>query len=407
MSAPRMVRCSPDERRTPVLADISAKFFGTDGHFLTPKFPQENRMRQMHEHDAAKIARSMLPESVILEAMARAVTLAQNGPKWGINPQVGCVILHPDGHTLAEGWHRGAGTAHAEVDALNNLTRPSDAIGSVVVVSLEPCNHIGLTGPCSEALISAGVGAVFFGVHDPNIRSAGGAKKLASAGIMVQSGIAAKKVEKQIAPWLGATRMQRPFVTLKWASSLDGQAAAADGTSQWITGKKARNDVHLRRSDADALAVGTGTILSDNPRLTARTPAGELREHQPQIVLIGQRPVPESSQIFQHPQPVQHYRTRDLGLVLEELWREGVHSLFVEGGPTLTSAFLRAGFADELVVYCAPILLGGPKNALGELGVFSMPEAHTFTFVSHRTLGKDIRIIARKRKEKRDVHRNH
>ncbi|RFA11067.1 riboflavin biosynthesis protein RibD [Subtercola boreus] len=350
--------------------------------------------------------------------MQRAIELSLNGPAWGVNPRVGAVLLAPDGSTLAEGWHRGAGTPHAEVDALSHLASPGLARGATAVVTLEPCNHTGRTGPCSEALLAAGVGAVFFGVADPGRASSGGADHLRARGVRASGGILASEVEQSIRPWLTAARTGRPFVTLKWASSLDGRAAAADGTSQWITGPDARADVHARRGAVDAIVVGTGTVLADDPALTARNPDGSLAAHQPTPVVIGMRPLPAASALWRHPEPLRPYETHDLDAVLADLFESGVRSMFVEGGPTLASAFARAGLVDEVVVYLAPVLIGGPRLALGDLGVPSLPDARRLVIDSVDMLGDDVRIVARPaptltsvppapQKESARVHRNH
>ncbi len=189
-------------------------------------------------------------------AMRRALELALNGPR-GLNPQVGAVILSPSGDVLAEGWHRGAGTAHAEVDALSHL-QPGAARGATAVVTLEPCNHTGRTGPCSEALIAAGVARVVYAltIRTPNRRAA--ADRLREAGVDVEAGVLADDARDLLDSWLTVARLGRPHVTVKWAQSLDGRAAAPDGTSQWITGPPARADVHRRRAEADAIVVGHG-----------------------------------------------------------------------------------------------------------------------------------------------------
>ena len=208
-------------------------------------------------------------------AMRRALDLAARGPV-GVNPQVGAVLLAADGTTLAEGWHRGAGTAHAEVDALSHLPAGA-ARGATAVVTLEPCNHTGRTGPCAVALIEAGVARVVYALDDPVAVSHGGAETLRAAGVEVEAGVEADAALTLIDPWVTAARLGRPHVTVKWAQSLDGRAAADDGTSQWITGAAARADVHRRRAEADAIVVGTGTVLADDPALTARGPEGPLR----------------------------------------------------------------------------------------------------------------------------------
>ena len=205
-------------------------------------------------------------------AMRRALALAQAGPVTGVNPRVGCVLLRPDGSVAAEGWHRGSGTPHAEVDALSRLDGP--ASGLTAVVTLEPCDHTGRTGPCSEALLAAGVARVVHAVDDPGDASAGGAARLRRAGVDVEGGLLRDEAEEFLRRWLTAVRLRRPFVTVKWASSLDGRAAAADGSSRWITGTAARQHVHEQRAAHDAILVGTGTVLDDDPALTVRGDAG-------------------------------------------------------------------------------------------------------------------------------------
>lgn len=327
-------------------------------------------------------------------AMRRALELAVRGPARGVNPRVGCVILSPAGELLAEGWHRGAGTAHAEVDALEKL-QPGAAQGATAVVTLEPCNHTGRTGPCAVALIDAGIGRVVYAVGDPGDHSSGGAERLRAAGVEVTAGVLAGEVEGMLDDWLFAARNRRPRVTVKWASSLDGRAAAADGTSQWITGAEARADVHRRRSAADAIAVGTGTVFADDPSLTARAPGGEFFDAQPVPVVFGRRAVPSDAAITRHPHAPLFFEGADLRGDLAELAHRGIRSLFIEGGPTLASAFIAAGLVDELLVYLAPALLGGPRLALGELGVPSIDGALRFDFTAIERLGDDVLLVAR------------
>ena len=326
-------------------------------------------------------------------AMERAIELSRNGPAWGINPRVGCVILDSTGREIAHGWHRGHGTAHAEVDALQSLADPTLARGATAVVTLEPCNHHGATGPCSQALIDAGVSRVVYALADPGQDSAGGAARLAGAGIDVDHGIAEAAAYDNIRPWYESMRLGRPFVTVKWASSLDGRGAADDGTSQWITGPHSRADVHLRRSEADAIAVGTGTVLADDPSLTARTPEGTLYEHQPVPVVIGQRAIAADAKLHEHPEPLTQHPT--ISQALDALFKRGIRHLFVEGGPGLASSFLREGYADEVLVYLAPTLIGGRFSAITDLGVASISEQQAWEFSSIDRLGADIRIVAR------------
>lgn len=328
--------------------------------------------------------------------MRRALELAELGPARGVNPRVGCVILSPDGDVLAEGWHRGAGTPHAEVDAISTLP-PGAARGATAIVTLEPCNHTGRTGPCAQALVEAGVARVVYAVDDPGDHSSGGARTLRDAGVHVTRGVLADEVEAFLGDWLFAARHRRPRVTVKWASSLDGRAAAADGTSRWITGPEARTDVHLRRAASDAIAVGTGTVLADDPSLTARDADGELLEEQPIPVVFGHREVPAGAALERHPYEAIRMAGTDLAADLAELQRRGIRSLFIEGGPTLASSFLAAGLADEVLVYLAPALIGGPRTAIDDLGVATIGDALRYDFTDLVRLGDDVLVVARPR----------
>lgn len=334
--------------------------------------------------------------SVELAAMERALAIALNGPR-GINPQVGAVILSPAGDVLAEGWHRGAGTPHAEVDALSHLA-PGAARGATAVVTLEPCNHQGRTGPCAVALLEAGIARVIYAVTDPDGISSGGAQRLSEHGVEVVGHVRADEGHALLDSWLTVIRLGRPHVTVKWAQSLDGRAAAADGTSQWITGPAARADVHRRRASADAIVAGIGTVLADDPALTARDVDGTLFAHQPIPVILGQRVIPDGAQVLHHPHPVIHRDGNDLPTLLSDLRDLGVQRVFVEGGPTIASAFIRAGLADEILTYVAPTLLGygadgTDRPALRSLGVNTISDQRRLAITSVDTLGDDLLII--------------
>lgn len=331
-------------------------------------------------------------------AMARALSIARNGPR-GVNPQVGAVIISRSGDVLAEGWHRGAGTPHAEVDALAKL-EPGAAAGATAVVTLEPCNHTGRTGPCAEALIAAGVARVVYAAADPNPESSGGAERLRAAGVDVESGVLIEDADALLHSWLAVQRLGRPHVTVKWAQSLDGRAAAADGTSRWITGPEARADVHRRRADADAIVVGTGTLLADDPALTARTPDGAQYDHQPVPVVLGARGIPDAAAVTEHPHPLIHRDGENLPAVLTELRELGVQRVFVEGGPTIASAFVREGLVDELLTYIAPTLIGygvdgSDLPALRSLGVESIDGQRRLEIESVERIGDDLLIVSR------------
>ncbi len=199
---------------------------------------------------------------------------------------------------LGEGWHRGAGTPHAEVAALTDAReRGNEVRGSTAVVTLEPCNHTGRTGPCSEALIADGVARVVVSVPDPNPVAAGGVARLREAGVDVQTGVLPDEGRELLGAWLPSLERGRPFVTLKLATSLDGRIAAADGSSRWITSEVARHHAHELRSQVGAIVVGTGTALTDDPSLTARNAAGELHGDQPLRVVVGLREVPADARL--------------------------------------------------------------------------------------------------------------
>lgn len=328
-------------------------------------------------------------------ALARAFELARRGPR-GLNPQVGAVILSPAGSVIAEGWHRGAGTPHAEVDALSRLD-PDAARGATAVVTLEPCDHTGRTGPCSQALIDADIARVVFAMSDPSELASGGAERLRTASIEVEADAAGEAGRELLASWLAVQRLGRPHVTVKWAQSLDGRAAASDGTSQWITGPAARADVHRRRAEADAIVVGTGTLLSDDPALTARRDDGSPYASQPMPVVLGTREVPEDAAIRRHPLPFFRHEGRDLPALLSELRERGVQRVFVEGGPTIASAFLREGLVDELLCYLAPTLIGGDRLAIGDIGVETIDEQLRLRIDGVEHLGDDLLMTMRPR----------
>jgi len=329
--------------------------------------------------------------------MRRALELAQRGPAHGPNPRVGCVLLDPDGRPVAEGFHRGAGTPHAEAAALTAARASGvDPRGTTAVVTLEPCAHHGRTGPCADALIEAGVAAVHIAVSDPNPVATGGADRLRAAGIEVTAGTLADQGEELLRPWLHAMRTGRPYVTLKLATSLDGRVAAADGTSRWITGPQARAHAHAVRAQVDAIAVGTGTALTDDPSLTARTVDGGLVRHQPLRVVVGRRAVPDDARLRGPGGPLLHLPDHDPDAVLAELARREVRHVLVEGGPTLATALLAADAVDELHAYVAPVLLGAGATAVGDLGVTTIGEAARFTTHDVTRLGDDVLLVARR-----------
>ncbi len=307
-------------------------------------------------------------------AMQRALALAATpGVPLGPNPRGGCVLLDDSGATVAEGFHRGAGTPHAEADA---LARAGDrARGTTAVVTLEPCNHTGRTGPCAQALVDAGVRRVVFAQTDPNPTAAGGADTLRRAGVEVESGLLSVESTLLNRVWTFAVEHGRPFVTWKFATTLDGRSAAADGTSRWVSSPAARRDTHRLRALCDVMLVGANTVAVDDPLLTVRDEHDRPLDHQPLRVVMGERDLDPGRRIFNTDAESLHLRTRDPHEALRELRARDRQHVFLEGGPTLASAFLRAGLVDEIVVYVAPMLLGAGRSAVGDLGITTISEA--------------------------------
>ena len=329
-----------------------------------------------------------------LDAMRRALDIATQGPAVGENPRVGCVLLSPEGEVLAEGFHRGAGNPHAEVEALMALAEKGiSSEGTTAVVTLEPCNHVGRTGPCARALIDAGISRVVFGASDPGQASAGGSTTLRDAGVDVVGGVLAEDAEELNRHWMMATKLGRPFVTAKWAQSLDGRHAASDGTSQWITGPLSRERVHRQRSEHGAIMVGTTTALVDNPSLTARD--GEsLYDSQPLAVVMGERDIPSDAAVRNHPGGFTQITTRDPKEALNTVFDRGIRSVYVEGGATLTSAFIKEGLVDSLHITMGPLLVGGDNTAITNIGVSTLADAARLTIDSVEQLDQDIWVSA-------------
>ncbi|WP_246004878.1 bifunctional diaminohydroxyphosphoribosylaminopyrimidine deaminase/5-amino-6-(5-phosphoribosylamino)uracil reductase RibD [Nocardioides marmorisolisilvae] len=333
-------------------------------------------------------------------AMRRALELAATpGVPLGPNPRVGCVLLAPDGSEIAEGFHRGAGTPHAEAAAL--AAAGESARGATAVVTLEPCNHTGRTGPCAQALIEAGVARVVFAQPDPNPVAAGGAETLRAAGVAVELGLLEREARRLNRAWTFALEHGRPFVTWKFATSLDGRSAAADGSSRWISNETARRDTHRLRAECDAILVGTGTVLRDDPELTVRdaVDAPLARELQPLRVVMGDRDIPADARVLNDLAETVQLRTREPKAVLAELHARGRQHLFLEGGPTVAAAFAAAGLVDEVVAYVAPKLLGAGTSAVADLGIGSISEALDLKVTDITVLDDNVRITATPRKK--------
>lgn len=281
------------------------------------------------------------------------------------NPRVGCVIVDRSGAVVGRGHHRGSGTPHAEVVALAQAGER--ALGGTAVVTLEPCRHTGRTGPCTQALIEAGIDRVVFAVDDPGQESGGGADVLRAAGLEVIAGVERESARHVARAWFHSREHGRPLVTLKSAVSLDGRVADATFGPTPITGPAARALAHGWRAEVDAIVVGTGTVLADDPSLTARTPDGALLDRQPLRVVVGLTPIPPDARVRDASADTLVHQDRDLAVLLEHLHEQGIQHILVEGGPTVAAAFLEAGLADEILWFVAPVILGDGPVALPRL----------------------------------------
>lgn len=343
------------------------------------------------------------------EAMRHAIALAARGLGTASpNPVVGCVLLDAAGEVVGEGFHAYAGGPHAEIVA---LAQAGDrARGGTAVVTLEPCDHTGRTGPCSGALIQAGVARVVIGVTDPDPVAQGGMRTLRAAGIEVEIGVRAEEAEAGNIAWLTAVRRKRPYLIWKYAATLDGRAAALDGTSMWITSEAARMDVHALRGTVDAVIAGVGTVVVDDPRLTVRNLRdGTLAIRQPlRVVVDSAGRTPADARVRDAAAPTwvataeevgaDAYGRVDLTALLAELYRRGVRAALLEGGPTLAGAFLGAGLVDRFVGYVAPKLLGAGPTALADAGARTIGEAIDLEFIDITRVGPDLRLTALPRK---------
>ena len=294
-------------------------------------------------------------------AMQRAIALSEQGlGKTAPNPIVGAVIIDDYGTVIGEGFHdRMKSNDHAEVVAIANATK--NLKGATIIVTLEPCNHSGSTGPCTQAIIDAGISTVVFAVNDPNSVASGGADRLRSAGIKVVEGVLKEEAAYANRAWLMKIKKNRPFFTWKVATTLDAKIAATDGTSKWITNETSRADVQILRRQADAILVGTNTVITDDPHLI---PRGDFAgySHNPIRVICGEQELPKDAKIFDSAAQTVVVKSKDLDLLVEKLNELEINQVFVEAGMTLASAMVDHCLMDELVIYQAPTLLGSGKQ---------------------------------------------
>ena len=311
------------------------------------------------------------------------------------NPPVGAVVLAPDGRLVGEGATAPAGGPHAEIVALEAAGEA--ARGGTIVVTLEPCAHTGRTGPCTEAIIAAGIATVIYAVDDPNPDAAGGAAALRAAGLTVHAGVeGTAAADGALRPWLHAVQSGRPYVTWKFAATLDGRVAAADLSARWISSPASRADAHAFRAVVDAIVVGSGTVLADDPQLTVRDADDTLAERQPlRVVLDRRHRTPQTARVLDSAAETLLLDTAVPRFALKALYDRGIRHVLLEGGPTLAGAFIEAQCVDEVIAYLAPTLLGSGPAALGDAGIGSLAEAVTLDVETVTRLGPDVKIVAR------------
>ncbi len=358
--------------------------------------------------------------------MARALRLAERGAfTTKPNPMVGCVLAKGD-EVVGEGWHQRAGGPHAEVLALQ--AAGENARGATAYVTLEPCSHVGRTGPCADALIAAGIARVVGAMRDPNpLVDGGGFERLRAAGVVVEVGLMEALARELNHGFLSRIKRGRPWVRIKLAISLDGRSALASGESKWISGDAARHDVQRWRARSGAILTGAGTVLMDDPLLTVRlddnTPEYE-RDFVPPLRVIldpglatiarGRIREGDAPTLYIHaadarmPRGIdaQHAHVPinaglfDLEAVLALLTARQINEVQIEAGATLAGAFLAAGLVDELLLYVAPIILGERARPMFDgLPIDTMAERLSMRIVETRRIGEDVRLLLRPRRE--------
>ena len=345
-----------------------------------------------------------MPSDIDEKYMAKAIAVAQQARLHSPpNPWVGAILVANDqiigegatgpfrtdeetnkllGEFESKEKSQFAGSVHAEIKALEEAGEL--AKGATLYTTLEPCNHHGLTGPCTDAIIKSGIKRVVVGITDPDERVSGsGLEALRSAGIIVEAGQNSDDVAQQLTPYLHHRRTGRPYVVLKLAATLDGRIAAPDGSSNWITGEQARKDVHMLRAESNAICVGAGTIRNDDPRLTVRSVEGK----NPRRIVIGD--IPQGSRV----EPAESWKG-SLEALIEKLGDEGVLQLLVEGGADLAGQMHRANLIDRYVVYVSPSIMGGDdgKSLLSGPGAATMDSLRRGKFVNVTQLGEDVRL---------------
>ena len=330
-------------------------------------------------------------------AMARAINCARLGlGKTFPNPIVGAVITSATGEVLSEGFHQGGD--HAEVIALNSVKEiPA---GSIIFISLEPCNHHGRTPPCVDAIIDSGIKKVVYAVSDPNPIASGGAERLRAAGIEVESGIGEEQARLENRAWLTKMELGRPRITWKIASTMDGKVAASDGTSKWITGDLARTAVARMRSQVDGIVTSTATVIADDPLLTSKG-FGK----NPVRIVMGETELSAKMQISGDAAETVLIKSRNFDDLLSLAEERGFNELLIESGPTFGTALLRANLVDEIVLFQAPTLLGSGTPSIGDLGITNISGRLDFEISDVEVIGSDLKVTLFKSANNRESER--
>ena len=326
--------------------------------------------------------------------MARAIELSRRGLGLTFpNPVVGAVVVSADGAIIGEGFHSGA--EHAEVVALKQCAQYGhETMGAAIFVTLEPCNHTGKTPPCTEAIVSAGISRVVYAVPDPNPMAMGGADNLRSHGIQVSEHVLADESAYMNRAWLHKIAHQRPFIIWKIASTLDGFTAALDGTSRWITSEESRSVVQRMRAESDAILIGTGTALADDPSLIPRNDP-----RRPLRIVMGERSIPAEAHLNNDEAQTLFIRSRQVEELIDATTRLGLNSILLEAGPTLGSALLLENLVDEIHWFQAPTLLGAGQKAIGDLHVRTLVERRDLRIIESKRIGPDSLTILRPKSE--------
>ncbi len=304
---------------------------------------------------------------------------------------MGAVVTSPTGKVIGEGFHKSG--PHAEVVALEQAGQSTK--GATLYVTLEPCNHQGKTGPCTEAIIKAGIAKVVYAVRDPNALASGGAEALAAAGVEVEFNNELSEIEYSNRAWLHKVKTNRPYFIWKIATTLDGRTAAIDGSSKWITGEESRAQVSKLRAESSAILIGTATALADNPNLIPRD-IQLTRNTNPVRIVMGLREIPSEFNLHNDAAETVFLRSHDFADLLELCSELDFNQVFIESGSELGTALLKAGLIDELVIFQAASLLGSGLSFIGDLGATNIKEKMDFVIREVAQFGNDLKITLTK-----------